>query len=187
MRNTPGQNERQKATRGPFRPARLTARGLLVHFRRLLSHVGLMSLFEWSIGPIDRPAGPGPFHLCGSHGSLDWLDMLRGIFLPEPSCRYLRVKTDRLPNSKGWYLPLRGHSINVLNRDTEDPSNITHSKCLVFSFNHFNQFHEYPLCLLSGRKNRARTYSIRLIVDRTENSVKRHRLLSIAPSYAQAM
>lgn len=68
--------------------------------------------------------------------------MLRRIFLTEPSREYLWVKTDRIRNSEGWYLSPGRHFVNLLGRDSEDPSNISNSKCLVFRFNHFNQFHE---------------------------------------------
>jgi hypothetical protein len=117
--------------------------------------------------------------------------MLSWIFLPEPSTEYVWVKTDRIRNSERWYLSSCCHFVNLLGRDSEDPCNITNSKCLVFCFNHFNQFHEYPLCLLGGESiERQPSSDAWPIVVRTENSVKRHRLLSTGPpltTYAHAM
>ena len=114
--------------------------------------------------------------------------MLRRIFLPKPRREYLWVETDRIRNSEGWYLSLRCHFVDLLDRDTKDPSNITNSKCLVFCFNHFNQFHDYPPCLLSRESIERQPSSDGFpIVVRTENSVKRYQLLHWCPTYAQAM
>jgi hypothetical protein len=63
----------------------------------------------------------------------------------------LWVKTDRIRDSEGWYLSPCCHFVNLLGRDPEDPSNVTNSKRLVFCFNHFNQFHAYPLFLPNGK------------------------------------